>query len=456
MQTRLLTKALETVQVHARAKHITVQYLLHLLLDISCDCGRCKRKDNLTEAKIKEQMPLDEEQLEEKVYSFDQLESAWNTETDTDADETATNTAGSKSDYDDGQFSAFDVHSEQCNPHDKETDTKTETMREHSDDQDMICDSQEDKCGEECEMTESDVTSSCAEKIRDHDTFSGSDCGWSPDHECGFDECRSDEGESDECESDECESDDCQSDQCESDQSDECESDDCESDECESDDSFDNEYESKAEASENGTESEDVDKSEGDDSDKEVSLALFRAKASTRFSRLLTNTKSRIGYEQAIQERLGGTWQDFVEYAVKRFKPQFIALFEQEVVCAGPLEGGDCPRHVKGLPPRHSALGVLAGCDLDHAYEVNMICDAWKACIPETLNKWDDGINGELVCQLLFGVCDHPNLTSTRNSLWRANVVLRCHSFEKPAQHCHLRNRPHRSHILSPEDIQSA
>ena len=56
---------------------------------------------------------------------------------------------------------------------------------------------------------------------------------------------------------------------------------------------------------EESDESEDeAEQKNGLSDDAEVSLALFRAKGSTRFSRLLTSRDSRIGYDQGLKARL--------------------------------------------------------------------------------------------------------------------------------------------------------
>jgi len=49
----------------------------------------------------------------------------------------------------------------------------------------------------------------------------------------------------------------------------------------------------------------------------------------------------------------------------------------------------------------------MGGLHLDHSYEVHLICIMWRRCIRKLgrpLRRWDDGINGERICQLLFSV----------------------------------------------------
>lgn len=68
MQTRLLTKALATVQAHATAKHVTVQYLLHQLLNLTaCECGRCTPQEAEEKEEKKEEIDLEEEEEEAKA-----------------------------------------------------------------------------------------------------------------------------------------------------------------------------------------------------------------------------------------------------------------------------------------------------------------------------------------------------------------------------------------------------
>jgi hypothetical protein len=66
MRTRLLTKALATVQAQATAKHVTVEYLLHQLLDlIPCECGRCTPQEEEEKDKKEQEGDGEEEEKEE-------------------------------------------------------------------------------------------------------------------------------------------------------------------------------------------------------------------------------------------------------------------------------------------------------------------------------------------------------------------------------------------------------
>jgi hypothetical protein len=64
-----------------------------------------------------------------------------------------------------------------------------------------------------------------------------------------------------------------------------------------------------------------------------------------------------------------------------------------------------------------------------HGYDVNH-SDVWKAVVKKRnlpLACWDDGVDGLLVCQLLFGVSSRCGSgTGKSGPLWDANLVFRC------------------------------
>jgi len=172
---------------------------------------------------------------------------------------------------------------------------------------------------------------------------------------------------------------------------------------------------------------------------------VFRKRGIQRWTALLTSTTSRIGHSNGMRARLGPRhWSAFVAYANALFRPAFVAVFEHDMRCAGPLADRPpgaaalhtspvdcCPRAFYVSPTREDDVSRVAGLHLDHAYEVHFICDVWKQCLDELGNEpreWSDGIDRDLLCQLLFGVVDHPNVSrgGERATLWRANLQLRC------------------------------
>jgi hypothetical protein len=54
------------------------------------------------------------------------------------------------------------------------------------------------------------------------------------------------------------------------------------------------------------------------------------------------------------------------------------------------------------------AANWLAHLHLDHEQDLQITCDMWKAALPPSPVAWDDGINGPLLCHLLFGVRNDP------------------------------------------------
>jgi hypothetical protein len=108
-----------------------------------------------------------------------------------------------------------------------------------------------------------------------------------------------------------------------------------------------------------------------------------------------------------------------------------------------------------------------------HGYEVNHICDVWKAVVKKRnlpLACWDDGVDGLLVCQLLFGVSSRCGSgTGKSGPLWDANLVFRCghpssrHKKEGRQQarndgadeYCHKQSKAHYRCVLTESDLRA-
>ena len=164
----------------------------------------------------------------------------------------------------------------------------------------------------------------------------------------------------------------------------------------------------------------------------------FQRRATQRWCKLLTATKSRLA-KNGPKEALGAHWPAFVKYAKEHHWPQWKNLFSSTMKCNGPLKkGGCCPFKLRAEPTCEQDLALVQLLHLDHGYPLHSICRAWLSIIksqPAPLTSWDQGIDGDLVCQLLFGVESHPNLHTTGNQLWRANVRFRC--YFNDGQGCH-------------------
>ena len=107
--------------------------------------------------------------------------------------------------------------------------------------------------------------------------------------------------------------------------------------------------------------------------------------------------------------------------------------------CQGPLGIGHCPSQLSVDPTSESDLELLSSLHLDHSIPLETICSLWIEIIQsqrQPLSSWDEGVDGDLLCQLIFGVQDHQNLITTKNPLWRANVQFRCyHAIKRSGCH---------------------
>ena len=161
--------------------------------------------------------------------------------------------------------------------------------------------------------------------------------------------------------------------------------------------------------------------------------ALCRNRATKRWSTLLTQNKSRIGYNCGMRKRLGEIhWAAFVKFAETTHKEAFCqALTPASAVlrCEGRIEGTPCP---KGFCIDLRSLSVvecgneLRGLHMDHTHDIKHVCKIWSQALPDHPQSWDDGICGSLVVHLLFGVEDHVIAQCSDRSIWRKQVVPRC------------------------------
>ena len=132
-------------------------------------------------------------------------------------------------------------------------------------------------------------------------------------------------------------------------------------------------------------------------------LALRRA--GQRWSALVSAPTSRVA--RLMRPALGDAhWAVFVAHAMQRYKPAFLAAFAPPTLrCVGQA-GKPCPHGFVVLPA--SAGAPLEHLHIDHEQDVQITCDMWRAALPPAPASWDDGIDGGLLCHLLFGVHDDP------------------------------------------------
>ena len=135
-----------------------------------------------------------------------------------------------------------------------------------------------------------------------------------------------------------------------------------------------------------------------------IHCPLARRRASKRWSALVTAPTSRIA--RIMRLVLGeASWAAFVAHANAHYRAAFLAAFNGPLLrCVGRVSGAPCPRHATVDLAAPDAANCLAHLHLDHEQDLQITCDMWKAALPPLPAAWDDGVNGPLLCHLLFGV----------------------------------------------------
>ena len=130
-------------------------------------------------------------------------------------------------------------------------------------------------------------------------------------------------------------------------------------------------------------------------------------RAGQRWSALVSAPTSRVAH--AMLRALGEAhWAAFVAHATAHYKPAFLAVFQRRVLrCVGRY-GRPCPRGFAVELASPVAADALPLLHLDHEQDVQITCDMWRAALPPAPASWDDGIDGALLCHLLFGVVEDP------------------------------------------------
>ena len=162
---------------------------------------------------------------------------------------------------------------------------------------------------------------------------------------------------------------------------------------------------------------------------------MARKRAQQRWSAQLT----RIA--QYVREPLGEQlWRAFVAHAEVRYKDAYVAAFRAPALhCAGTARGAPCPHAFKVDLCAPSAFVTLELLHLDHEQDLDVTCVMWAealAALPHRPASWDEGVDGGLLCHLLFGVRTDPVHGAPM-------LRFRCRKRTARATPCHKLNTPH-------------
>ena len=181
-----------------------------------------------------------------------------------------------------------------------------------------------------------------------------------------------------------------------------------------------------------------------------------RKRAQQRWHALMHRVKVNNG----MHEHLGQSrWEHFEAFCIDQFRGSFLALFNPHggvLRCSGPLSGGPCPHNHEVDLASLSAHTLLHTLHLDHAHDVQHVCEVWKQLTPRNPASWDEGIKGIIVAHLLFG--------TTALGAHASNIRLRCGASGarqlrvtggKRPPACHKQHGAHYSHVLHPNSIRN-
>ena len=133
-------------------------------------------------------------------------------------------------------------------------------------------------------------------------------------------------------------------------------------------------------------------------------LSVARRRAGQRWSALVSAPTSRVA--KSMGPVLGDAqWQDFLAHATARYKQPFLDAFDPPsatLKCVGRAGGGACPHACEVDLASMLAVWKLEHLHVDHEQDVQITCDMWRAARPSVAASWDDGIDGVLLCHLLF------------------------------------------------------
>ena len=189
---------------------------------------------------------------------------------------------------------------------------------------------------------------------------------------------------------------------------------------------------------------------------------LARKRGIQRWSALLSATSSRLAKTHGMKDFLGHQrWRAFVKYATEHYREDFISAFvptDGVLWCGGPLQAvtvcACCPQQFRvdvrqlGSSDAHQRkhaglrLGLL---HIDHAYDVQHICETWKRCSGPCSQAWDAGIDADKLCRLLFKIAGDDE----------GYLTFRCAVPSVKGQRpCHLVASPHYAYTLTPAQIR--
>ena len=157
---------------------------------------------------------------------------------------------------------------------------------------------------------------------------------------------------------------------------------------------------------------------------------MARKRAQQRWSALL----ARIAKQ--VRPMLGALWICFVKHAETSYRADFISAFRvSRLHCAGPPHGAPCPISFCVDLTSASAFATLDKMHLDHEQDVVVTCDMWVnalASLPGAPRTWDDGINADLLCHLLFGVESNQTHGAPMLRFRCGPGAARCHKLNMP------------------------
>ena len=130
--------------------------------------------------------------------------------------------------------------------------------------------------------------------------------------------------------------------------------------------------------------------------------AIAMRRGGQRWSTLVSAPTSRIA--RVMRPVLGDAlWHSFVAHANAHYKEAFVGAFAGPVLACVGRDGAPCPRAFR-VDLAASATG-LPYLHLDHEQDLQVTCDMWKqAWRAGARQTWHDGVDGSLLCHLLFGV----------------------------------------------------
>jgi len=169
---------------------------------------------------------------------------------------------------------------------------------------------------------------------------------------------------------------------------------------------------------------------------------MARRRAQKRWSALIGGPNLRIArlMRASLGERCLAA---FTRHADRHYKPQFIAAFEPDLLpCVGGRDGEPCPHKFVVDLTSTCAYRDLECLHMDHEQDVRVTCDMWQRALPKTPVCWDDGVDGGLLCHLLFSVRASA-IHGPPGIRFRCGPAVRG---QHDGRYCHVLQLPHYEH----------